>query len=157
MDYAIQNIIEKKEIFDPILSVNQGKEKGKFMLIEHIEEECTGIFPHISDYTRMADRIEKKEISEFIPWLSKKSSRLSINVGYYKIEKNSKDSNKATLSFNTPITVCIKKINGKPVTALVNKIKGKFTWEWSWINSRQDKMTIGFDVWFDCQEYFLIT
>lgn len=158
MNHTVWSITEEEEIFDPVLSVNQGGERGKFMLIEHIEDEYDGIFPRISDYTRMANRIERDGISEFITWLSKRSNKLKADTGYCKIEREAKYKSEATLFFNKPITVCLGEINGKPITALVNKIKGEFTWEWFWFkNGRQNKIANGFDVWFDCQEYFLIT
>ena len=151
--YRLFEVIEDEAIFSPVKSVNQGLEHGNFMEIERISDDEDGTFPRISDYTRLANRMERDGTSEWLTWISKK---LIADIGYCKIIRESKYDTKSTLTFKNPILVKIGEVNNEPITQKVNRIVGEFTHEWFWMkNGRQDKIANGFDIWFDCKEYFL--
>jgi len=153
MSHVVWNIVEDKEVFEPIKSVNGVT--GTYMLMEMIEDSHDGTFPRVSDYTRLANRIDKEGISEYLTWIStKKSKKLVSNTGYCTIERTSKFSNEAVIKFETPIKMCFGVVNGEQIIQEIDQIKGEFDHEWFWMkNGRQDKIANGFEVYFNCKNF----
>lgn len=154
--HQLFKIVEDGDVFNPIGSVNQGLEKGKFMSFEYLDDNMDGIFPRVSDWTRFANRIDNDGISEFLIWISKNPSRLIADFGYCTVQRESKWDSEATLTFKEPIKVSFGKVNGEHIIREVDTIKGEFTYEWGWYRTtgRQNKIANVVEVFFRCDEFF---
>ena len=154
--HQLFKIVEDGEIFDPIGSINQGGEHGKWMSFEHLFDTDDGIFPRVSDWTRFVNRIENDGVTEYLTWISK-NNKLKIDSGYCTIIRKGKWDNEATLYFDKPIEIEFGEINGDPITGKANVIHGEFSYEWGWWkNGRQNKMANSVEIFFDCQKFELI-
>lgn len=126
------------------------------IIFDWIEDTFDGIFTRVSDYTRLANRINKFGISEFLTWISKRSNKCFADAGHCQVIRESKLDTKATILFRKPVNVLFSKINNEPITGKVNRIEGEFSFEWWWLkNGRQKEIASAFEVYFKCENYFL--
>lgn len=142
-------IVEEQLPFEPIKSVNG--QAGKYMSFEYLSDDMDGVFTLPLHWINFANRIEKNGIPAYLNWVSK---TLKFDNGYCTIERKSKWDNEATLHFKQPITVVFGRVGTQDITHVVSKIKGEFTYEWSWSKrGRQDKIANNIEIYFDCQEF----
>tara|TARA_R110002020_G_scaffold259871_1_gene474021 strand:- start:436 stop:951 length:516 start_codon:yes stop_codon:yes gene_type:complete len=148
-------IVEDKQVLKTHKTVNQ-LEHGNWMSFELFLDDYDGCFSRVSDWVRFANRIDNDGVSEYLTWISK-SNKLKIKQGYCTIVRESKWSDEATLIFDEPIEVVVGEVNDEYIVDKVNKITGRFSYEWLWMkNGRQDKIANGIEIYFDCQKYELI-
>ncbi len=148
---SIWGAVEDNEVLLPMRSINQGLENGQWMAFERVSDDEDGTFPRISDYTRLANKIDNDGVSAFLTWQG--GSKLKYDSGYCTVVRESKWDDEATLFFKEPITIQVAEVNGEPVTVQVDSIKGRFSCEWYWSkNGRQDKIANICEVYFDCQD-----
>ena len=124
------------------------------VLVDQHEDVDDGTFPRVADWTRTVNQIEDSGIQAWINRWTRKRSKLEIDLGEFKIIRESADSAEATLHFKEPITVWLAKIGETNITSPVTKIKGEFFHDYYFIKGgRQDKIANGFEVWFSIKEY----
>ena len=118
-----------------------------------LEDTMDGIFTRPQDWVRLANRIDKDGISEYLTWISK-SNKLKIKHGYCTIVRESKWDNEATLVFDEPMKFVVGEFDGEEIIREFTKIKGEFSYEWFFLkNGAQDKIANGIEIYFNCKEF----
>jgi hypothetical protein len=113
-----------------------------------------GTFPTLASYTRAVNQIEDNGISAWINRMTRKKSKLEIDLGEFKIIREDAADTGAVIEFKEPIEVWHAKVGETQVTSKVKKIKGEFFHDYFWTRAgRQDKIANGFEVWFSIEEY----
>jgi len=151
---AIWEIVEEGKVFDPRKSIHQGSTTGNIMFFDQHEDGDDGTFPRVSDWTSLANKVEKNGVSSYLTWIG--ASKMKFNAGYCTVIKEDNYSGNATLKFDKPITVVVGEVNGDPITTEVNEIEGEFNYDLTFrINGRQDKIANMIEVYFVCNKYLL--
>jgi len=128
---------------------------SEVIIFDWIEDSFDGIFPRVSDYKRLANRMDNYGVAEFLTWISLRNKKTIASTGYCTIERESKWDSKATITFTEPITVKFAQINEEQITGKVNRITGEFSLDWFWMkNGRQNEIANAFEIYFKCDQYF---
>lgn len=130
-----------------------------------IDNHCDtddGTFPRVSDYTRRLKRMEfHGGAADILNWMGNR--RMKFSMDGYSIARKDTVSSNAVIIFDGLIHVSmghIFELNNegfmvkKPVTSLINRIRGHFEYEFFWSkNGRQDKVANGFEIYFVCEQF----
>jgi hypothetical protein len=147
---CLWNAIEEGEILSSINT--SGYDNA--VIIDVNQDVDDGTFPTLASYTRAVNQIEDDGISAWINRMTRKKSKLEIDLGEYKIIRTAPHETTAILEFKEPIEVKLGKIGDRLHTAPVKRIKGEFFHEYFFTKGgRQDKIANGFEIWFSIQEY----
>jgi len=150
--FQLFTVVEDGDLFVPLNSIHQNLSTGKFMLYDQFEDTDDGTFPRVSDYTRLANKIENYGASAFIHWQT--GRKLKADTGYCTVIREGKSDSEATLVFDKPIKVSFGEINGEHIVRNVTEIKGEFDYDWFWRkNGRQEKIANGCEIYFNCKEF----
>jgi hypothetical protein len=124
------------------------------VLFDINEDTDDGTFPTLASYTRAINRIENEGITSWLNRMTRKKSKLVIDLGEFKIIRDGAASTEAIIEFEKPIEVWHAKVGETQVTSQVKRIKGEFFHDYFFKKSgRQDKIANGFEVWFSIGEY----
>lgn len=127
----------------------------KHAILFEISDDCEdGTYPRVSDYTRLANKIDADGPAAWINRLTRKKNKLKIDFEGCTIIRDAAWKDEAILEFKEPIEVLFAYIGETPLVRDVKKIKGEFVHDWFWLKSgRQDKIANGFEIWFNIHEY----
>jgi hypothetical protein len=124
------------------------------VLVDINQDTDDGTFPTVASYTRAVNQIEDHGISAWINRMTRKKSKLEIDLGDFTIIREDTADTEAVIEFKEPIEVWHAKVGETQVTSKVKKIKGEFFHDYFWTKAgRQDKIANGFEVWFSIGEY----
>ncbi len=144
-------IIEENSFFQPIKKVNGIA--GQFLELETSSDDEDGTYPLIMHYVTLVNKMDKEGTSAYLNHIGGKD-KLNISWNGCKIIRASKWDDKATIVFDTPITMIFGYVGEEPITREVKQIEGEFTHEWFWMKKgRQSKVANGFSIFFDCQKF----
>jgi hypothetical protein len=151
MSSRLFEVVDDGMILDTCKKVNGVS--GKFIEFGRCADDEDGIFPRVSDYIRLINRMDDIGTSAFLTWIG--NSKLKFDSGYCKVIRDSKWSDKATLIFETPIKVCFGVVGDEPIIKEVTEIYGEFTHEWFFYRNggRQQDKANGFTIYFDIERY----
>ena len=150
---SIWEIIEDGAALTPYSGSRSSNIKNAILF--EISDDCEdGTYPRVSDYTRLANKIDSDGPAAWLNRLTRKRNKKVIDYYNFKIHRTSDFEDGAILEFETPIEVVFAHIGDTPIIKEVKKIRGEFTHEWFWLSrGRQDKIANGFEIYFNIEEY----
>jgi hypothetical protein len=132
---------------------NNYYQSPKTLRFDIMQDTYDGIFPRVSDWTRLINRMDRHGVSEYLNWLGGRK-KLDYQATYCQVTRESDYDSEATLTFKKPIQVVFGKVGEELITREVTQIKGEFFFDWFWLtNGRQHQKANGFEVFFNCQEF----
>ena len=151
--HRIWDILEDEMVLDPYSGRNSSHINNA-ILFEISDDNEDGTYPRVSDYTRLANRLDDEGTYAWVNRLTRKRNKKNIDYWGCKIERSADYETEATIEFKTPIKVIFGYIGEDPIVKEVKRIKGEFTHDWFWLkNGRQDKIANGFEIWFNINEF----
>jgi len=147
---SIWEITEGQDVyFEPIEVQNE-----KSLLLEIIQDDEDGTFPSVRSYVNLIKKMDFDGASAFLDWYGAK--KLKFDNGYANIIRESKFSNKITLTFKEPIKMIFGYVGDEPVVKEIKSIKGNVTWEAFWMGGkrRQNEYCNGIEVYLQIEKCF---
>ena len=151
--HRIWDILEDEMVLDPYSGRNSSHISNA-ILFDISSDDEDGTYPRVSDYTRLANRLDDEGTYVWVNRLTRKKNKKNIDYGGCKIERSADYETEAIIEFESPVPVVFGYIGETPIVKEVKKIKGEFTHDWFWLkNGRQDRIANGFEIWFNINEF----
>lgn len=150
--HTIWDVIEEGKVLKPYSG--DGHHIKQAILFEMSDDNEDGTYPRVSDYVRLANRLDNDGTYAWVNRLTRKRNKTKIEFFGATITRSNDWSTEAVIEFKDPIEVVFGYVGEDPIIQKVKKIEGEFTHDWFWMkNGRQSNIANGFEIWFNIKKF----